>query len=97
MDFCSMLFIVCFLPLFLIVYYLVPFKCRNAVILLGSLIGYGIQFTKWLPMLIIGMLVNFICYRALCGMSSDGKGYKVFLWGTIAGNLAVLVLEKRSE
>ena len=97
MDFCSMLFIVCFLPLFLIVYYLVPFKCRNAVILLGSLIGYGIQFTKWLPMLIIGMLVNFICYRVLCGMNSDGKGYKVFLWGTIAGNLAVLVLEKRSD
>ena len=97
MDFCSMLFIVCFLPLFLLVYYLVPIKCRNVIILLGSLIGYGIQFTQWLPMLMIGIFANFICYRLLWNMDSDGKGYKIFLWMTIAGNLAALILEKLSE
>lgn len=97
MDFCSMLFIVCFLPLFLLVYYLVPFKCRNAVIFLGSLIGYGIQYTKWLPMLLIGVLVNFLCYRLLCRMDGTGKGYKVWLGTIIAGNLAVLVAAKLSE
>lgn len=97
MDFCSMLFIVCFLPLFLIVYYLVPFKCRNAVILIGSLIGYGIQFTKWLPVLGIIIFVNFICYRTLCGMGGTGKEYKVCFWAIIAGNLASLILVKLSE
>ena len=30
-------------------------------------------------------------------MDSDGKGYKIFLWMTIAGNLAALILEKLSE
>ena len=97
MDFCSMLFIVCFLPLFLIVYYLVPFKCRNAVILIGSLIGYGIQFTRWLPVLVLIVLVNFICYRTLCGMRSTGRGYKICLWTIIAGNLAILILAKQAE
>ena len=41
MDFCSFPFLFRFLPLFLLAYYLLPDKCRNMVLLLGSLVFYA--------------------------------------------------------
>ncbi len=90
MDFCSIFFLVCFFPLLLLVFYLVPVKYRNAVILAGSLTAYGIQCTKWLPALLLLILWNYFLYR-----SPMGKRRKKAL--VLATNLAVLVLSKLSE
>lgn len=41
MVFNSIFFIFCFLPVFMLVYYLVPGKLRNLILFLGSLIFYA--------------------------------------------------------
>lgn len=41
MVFNSIFFIFCFLPVFMLIYYLVPGKLRNLLLFLGSLIFYA--------------------------------------------------------
>lgn len=90
MDFCSMFFLVCFFPLFLLFYYFVPAKYRNAVIFAGSLIAYGIHYSRWLPALLLFIVWNYYLYR-----SSMGERKKKAL--VLVSNLAALVLSKLSE
>jgi len=97
MDFCSMLFIVCFLPLFLLVYYLTPPRYRNDIIFIGSLIAYGVQCLKWLPVLLVLVAVNYLFYRILAERKKHGKSCKALLWIIVAGNLAALICSKCLE
>ena len=41
MVFNSIFFIFCFLPVFMLIYYLVPGKLRNLILFLGSLVFYA--------------------------------------------------------
>lgn len=93
MDFCSMSFLVCFLPFFLLVYYCVPVKCRNLCILLGSVAAYGIWCTSWLWALLALIAWNYLCYRML------GRSQKKKLWIiiVIATNLVALIGSKLAE
>ena len=44
MVFSSLIFLFLFLPIFLIIYYLVPFKAKNFILLLFSLLFYSWGF-----------------------------------------------------
>lgn len=59
MIFSSVEFLFLFLPLFLIVYWLVPDKSKNATLLAGSLIFYAVGEPKYLFLLMVSVLVNY--------------------------------------
>lgn len=59
MVFSTPLFLLLFLPLFLLFYYLVPNRFRTAVILLGSWTFYAVWRVDFLLLLILVSLVNF--------------------------------------
>ncbi len=61
MLFSSLLFIFFFLPTFLLLYYLVPFKFKNIVLLIFSLIFYAWGEPKYILLLIFVTLLNYIC------------------------------------
>ncbi len=59
MVFSSLVFIFRFLPVFLLIYYLVPHRIKNLVLLLGSLCFYAYGEPKFLILLLLSVLVNF--------------------------------------
>jgi alginate O-acetyltransferase complex protein AlgI len=61
--FSSLEFIFRFLPVFLIVYYLVPARFRNIVLLIGSIIFYTIGDYKYLFLLLLSAIVNYIAAK----------------------------------
>lgn len=65
MIFSSLLFIFWFMPVFFIVYYLVPMKLKNIVLFIGSLIFYGWGEPKYLILLGISILVNYFAGRLI--------------------------------
>ena len=61
MLFSSLLFIFFFLPIFLLIYYLVPFKFKNIILLIFSLVFYAWGEPKYIFLLIFVTLLNYIC------------------------------------
>ena len=83
MVFSSVKFLLYFLPIFLILYGLVPERIKNLVLLAGSLIFYALGDVKSLPLLMMSVLVNyFLGLRldkrvATTKESCKGKGRKM--------------------
>lgn len=59
MLFSSVEFLFRFLPVFMLIYLLVPDKYRNIVLLLGSLIFYGVGEPYYVLLLILSILINY--------------------------------------
>ena len=59
MVFSSLEFIFRFLPLFLLIYYIIPARFRNAVLFLGSLCFYAWGDLKYLFLILISILINY--------------------------------------
>ena len=70
MVFSSVKFLLYFLPIFLILYGLVPERIKNLVLLAGSLIFYALGDVKSLPLLMMSVLVNYFLGLRL----GSGKG-----------------------
>ncbi len=59
MLFCSKEFLFIFLPIFLVIYYLVPIKIKNIILFLGSIIFYAVGELKYVPLIISSLVVNY--------------------------------------
>ena len=59
MVFSSLLFLFWFLPIFFLIYYLAPPKCKNAVLLIGSIAFYGWGEPKYLILIFVSIIVNY--------------------------------------
>ena len=60
MDFSSLLFIFVFLPVFLVLYYILPPKSRNFLLLIGSLIFYSFGEPYFLFLILCSVIVNYL-------------------------------------
>ena len=60
MVFSSLIFLFRFLPLILLIYYIVPGKFKNLVLLSGSLVFYAWGEPKYVLIMIFSTLVNYI-------------------------------------
>lgn len=61
MVFSSIVFLFTFLPLILLIYFLVPKKLRNLVLLLGSLVFYAWGEPVYIFLMIFSIAFNYIC------------------------------------
>lgn len=61
MLFSSMIFLWIFLPVIILIYYIVPVKWKNAVLLLASLFFYFWGETTYILLLLISVTFNFVC------------------------------------
>ncbi len=59
MLFCSKEFIFYFLPVFLLIYYAVPKRFKNIVLFAGSIVFYALGEWKYVPLIILSLLVNY--------------------------------------
>ena len=92
MVFSSTIFIFLFLPLVLLCYFLAPRKIKNYVLLLFSIIFYLFGGPKFLLVLLLVVLVDYI--GAFFIDKGSKKRKKIYLIFTIVVNLGILVYFK---
>ena len=77
MVFSSLIFIFRFLPVFLLVYYLVPEYWKNTVLLIGSIVFYAFGEPVYVILIICSVLINYLLARGIG--SSGSNALRVFL------------------
>lgn len=75
MLFCSKEFIFVFLPILLIIYYAVPWRFKNLVVFIGSLIFYAFGELKYIPLILISLVLNYV-FALLIESKKRGNGYR---------------------
>lgn len=93
MVFSSMTFIWIFLPILLFVYYISKEKYRNIILLFFSLIFYSWGEPKYIVLMLISILVNYIFGRIL-NKCNKKNNKKIVLIVSIVFNLGLLVYFK---
>ena len=90
MLFSSIVFLFTFLPIILILYYVLPKGMKNPVLLLGSLIFYAWGEPIYLFLMIFSIIFNYICGLDISRNLGDKKAARKSLVFNVAVNLAVL-------
>ena len=96
MVFSTVEFIFIFLPVFLILYFLVPVQYRNLLLFAGSVVFYAAG-TLDKPVYILILLLSVIVNFALGRMIQDSSKPKRILTAGIIYNLAWLVIFKYAD
>lgn len=92
MIFSSIFFLFVFLPITLLLYYAVPWKAKNLILLLCSLIFYAWGEPVYVFLMLFSIIFNYLggieinYYREL----KDEKRLRFSFWFTVAVNLAIL-------
>lgn len=89
MVFSSTLFLFLFLPLTLIVYYLIPKALKNYWLLFVSLVFFAWNQVHYLWLILLSILVNYTG-ALIMDRYQAGKSRFVWLWITLAVNLGLL-------
>lgn len=96
MVFSSLIFLCIFLPIMIIGYYVLPKKCRNIFLLLGSLFFYAWGEPKYIYLMLASIVGNYlfgiiIHYSAVKEKTAVKKAT---MWITVAFNIGLLVYFK---
>ena len=90
MNFNSVVFLFCFMPLALGLYYLVPGRVKNAVLLVESLLFFCWGGITWLPLAVGMVAINYAAGLLLARLPAGGKR-KIVLIAAIVLTAAALV------
>ena len=74
MVFNSVIFIFCFLPIFLLIYYFVPARARNPVLFAGSLFFYAWGDPTYLVLMLFSSFFNYYMALEIDHLDMDPKG-----------------------
>ena len=94
MVFSSNIFLFFFLPAVLTVYYLAPRRCRNAVLLLSSLIFYGWGEPRYLLLMLAVITLNYVSGLMIASRREGGASAKAALTWAVVLNLGLLAVFK---
>ena len=90
MLFSSITFLFMFLPIVLAVYYLVPYKAKNIVLLIASLFFYAWGEPVYVILMILSIVFNYFCGRDIKAKEEDPRKAKFAVIFAITGNLLIL-------
>lgn len=97
MVFSSIPFLFFFLPLCLILYYIVSYKCKNVVLLTFSLIFYAWGEPVYILLLLFATMVDYINGRLMTRFGTTIARRRIFLLCSIGINLSVLAFFKYAD
>ena len=91
MVFASTIFLFWFLPLFLLVYYLIPgLRAKNLWLTVASYVFYGWWRPGFVVLLAISTVVDWYCGRRMGASDVGSPGRRRWLWLSLAANLGLL-------
>ena len=90
MLFSSIVFLFTFLPIVLILYYVLPAVCRNSVLLLASLVFYAWGEPVYIFLMILSILFNYISGLDIARNLKSKKRAKASLTFNVIVNIAIL-------
>ncbi|MGE5105433.1 MAG: MBOAT family protein, partial [Betaproteobacteria bacterium] len=93
MVFASPVFLFFFLPLTLAGYYGLPQRCRNAVLLVASVVFYAWGEARYLPLVLGSVAFNWWMGLRIAGATGD-RPRRLWLTTAVAGNLVILAVFK---
>ena len=96
MLFSSIPFLYYFLPLTMILYFIVPWKLKNTVLLLSSLFFYGWGEPKYIFLMVATILMFYGC-GLLIEKAKTQKWKKVWLTISVVSSLAILAVFKYAD
>lgn len=97
MVFSNIFFIFRFLSLFLVIYYLVPYKYKNGIITIFSLVFYSWGEVKYFPIMILSTVVDFFCSQVIERHRDNSKIKKASLAVSVVFNLGMLLTFKYAD
>ena len=92
MVFSSMIFLWMFLPIMFIGYYILPVKCRNVFLLLGSLIFYAWGEPRYILLMIFSIVINWILGIGIEKLTFKRKN--ILFIADIVINIGILIYYK---
>ena len=93
MIFSSIIFIYYFLPLLLLIYFIVPNKYKNLILLIFSLIFYFLGEPKYIIVLILSCIINYIISKQI----EKNKHRKLYLIISLIYNIGNLLVFKYTD
>ena len=90
MSFSTLIFPFVFLPICLILYFVVPPKLRNAVLLLCSLLFFAWGSPEYLILMVLSILFNYFTGRELGLLKRKGKRGRGVLISAVLANILLL-------
>ncbi|PWL46454.1 MAG: transcriptional regulator [Clostridiales bacterium] len=97
MVFSSITFLYIFLPITLLVYYLVPAKAKNWVLFVSGLVFYAWGEPVYVFIMILSTLIDYTAGRLMDFWNDDEKRRKILLICSVAMNLGLLAVFKYSS
>ena len=94
MVFSSLTFLFLFLPIFLIIYYLIQEQYRNGLLFLGSLVFYGLGEPSFLFLILCSVFVNFFIGKLIAHFSEQPFQKRLFLILALVYNFGILFFFK---
>ena len=97
MVFSTPIFLFIFLPIVLVLNYIIPKKyiaAKNTALLIASLLFYAWGEPKNVLLMLLSIAVNYACGLLLGKFDSDEKKRKIVLWVSVAFNLGLLFFFK---
>ena len=97
MVFSSLVFLFRFLPIFLLCYFLVPFKFKNFVLFLFSLVFYAWGEPVYICLMLFSTVFDYINGLLIEKFGVKTKGAKIVLIVSLLGNLGLLGVFKYTD
>lgn len=97
MVFSSLIFLFFFLPLLLILYFAVPEKYKNAVLIMFSLFFYSYGEPVYVLVMILSTIVDYTVGRLITWARSRNKNTKIYLLVSVVVNLSLLGIFKYGD
>lgn len=97
MVFSSIVFLYIFLPIMLLIYFIVPKKLKNAVMILASLIFFAWGEIKYIFIMLILAIMDFWCGKGIDKNTGNRKQQRKYLFIDVGINLLILFFFKYAD
>ena len=97
MVFSSIVFLYIFLPIMLLIYFIVPNKFKNAVMIVASLIFFAWGEIRYIFIMLLLAVMDYICGQKIDKYWDNQKKKRIFLFIDIGVNLLILFFFKYAD
>ena len=97
MVFSSIVFLYIFLPLMLLLYFIVPSKLKNAIMILASLVFFAWGEIRYIFIMLVLAVMDFICGKQITKYQNNKKKKIIFLMINVVVNLGILFFFKYAD